>query len=517
MNEHVARTAPASGWSAWGARRPDRWRCFGLAVVAVASVVALLVATRHGIGVSPDGVTYLRLADAFASDGSLYLSDASSPTHFPPGWPLFVGFGSLVSGSSVEAVALIVQGLGVLALYFAAARSLAGPGRPVRWLHVAGALFVGLTYPLVWSSTFALTDTWFLVLAACAIIALERFEMEGEVRFLAMAAILASLATSVRYVGVTLLVPIGVAVLCSSDSLRVRGQRLCAATAIVIGPIGLWAMSAPAAIEDPVHLTSRGTAGLDDAWLSFRQLGLAAVHWDIPRLATIWGLIGLGMLLVFLIAFGAVAAAGLRRPLSSVSAWVGSSGLRPWALFGGAYVALVAGQRWWIDREIIERYWPPFVLVTLVIAVRGAERWRRAEPVLLVVLVLMTMVNVAKAAEHVTDGAADGLGYNARHFSGAEAIRRIEEFDGPVVLTDSPALVTYFVPSAAPQDIMVDRVRDMECDEIDLAALTGERPLMIALFGRCNQDGPVSRIVNDLPDAKVFTDAISEATLITQD
>src|SRR5688500_12532615 len=74
-----------------GGRRPG-WRAGVFAIALLAGVVLTLI-TRWGAGLSPDSVTYLRMADLFERGGGLIYAAENrglATSHYPPMYPLTV-------------------------------------------------------------------------------------------------------------------------------------------------------------------------------------------------------------------------------------------------------------------------------------------------------------------------------------------------------------------------------------------------------------------------------------------
>ena len=490
-------------------------------VVAALAGSLLLIGTRHGVGVSPDGVTYLHQAEVFADRGALYVTEGGSPTHFPPGWGLAVGAVTSVTGSSALTAIRIFNFVALIVLVLLSCRAMAGTGQRIGWLQVIAAVYFCFLYAVQWTAQYALTETTFLVLVILALVLLERFDRTERHGFLIGAAALAAASTLVRYVGVVLLVSLIVSILRSKWGMS-RLAPLAGVSAIVLGPILLWVLAAPESRRPSIHVSSPSTAGLDDVWLSLERLGLAVAHWDIPKFEVLYGVAGVAAIAIPILAALTIDRVGPPNGPDTARPGVDPLNLMPWVVFGASYIALVATQRWWIDREIIERYWVPFILVAIVLTVRTVEDLRhrvrfgpRLFHVTLLALGVAASLNLAQAVEFAENARAEGLGYNSVSLRASPVVRAIRESSSQRVLTDSPTAIRYHAPAKMPQDIRVDPVRDLQCKSISLGSLGGsDFPVPVALLSRCNSDEVVAEILAEFPLAEVLEDPESEIRLI---
>ncbi len=155
----------------------QQWSHWSVAVLAALSIlcaVAVLLTTASGLGVSPDGVAYLSLADEFRVSGSPYAVLAPSPTHYAPLWSLLVGGVAVVTATDD----LLAIGRWFNALLAAAVAPLAflavrrSPSAPVWWCLLAAAL-VASSFGLFRLSVRALTEPLFVVLLLGVLVVTE--------------------------------------------------------------------------------------------------------------------------------------------------------------------------------------------------------------------------------------------------------------------------------------------------------------------------------------------------------
>ena len=86
-----------------------------LLIVIIISVAFVLYATAHGVGITPDSVSYASSAQSFASSFSFTQFDGLPLTLFPPGFPAVLGV-FLALGLSFQFTAVLVGVLALVAL-----------------------------------------------------------------------------------------------------------------------------------------------------------------------------------------------------------------------------------------------------------------------------------------------------------------------------------------------------------------------------------------------------------------
>jgi len=221
--------------------RPTLLALLLLALVAVAIVI---LATRFGIGITPDSTVYLEAARNLLQGRGLMALAANGElqpmTHYPPLYSSLLALFGLMS-PSVEAGARWLQavlfGANVLLVGLAIARY----ARDSFWLPLAGALLM-LTAPDVATvHTLALTEPLFLLFALANLLTMARYMETNHYSWLIAAASFAALALLTRYVGVTLIITGGAALLLAlKREWRARISATMIFGAIACLPMVLW-------------------------------------------------------------------------------------------------------------------------------------------------------------------------------------------------------------------------------------------------------------------------------------
>lgn len=276
--------------------RALRWIVLALVVIWPAFVVAL--ATAQGIALSQDSTSYLAGADAFASWRGVLDIDGETLTLFPPGLPVLLGGISLV-GPSVPTAGVIINVLSVPLIVIGAFVA----GLLVLrswWWALAAAGMVGLSTTFTGVFVWLWTEPAFTVLVVAALVALL-WGVVGERApwWLVIAVgILASLATTVRYVGYVLIPVAALGLWWASRTLARRSRWLRVGAVVVI------ALIAPVAIG--LRNVSEGAGPLGERYPGSRTMQDSVVdavrvlgEYVLPPATGPWGIV-LGTVAVLL-------------------------------------------------------------------------------------------------------------------------------------------------------------------------------------------------------------------------
>lgn len=493
-----------------------------LAVIALISLasfvaVAVLLATASGLGVSPDGVAYLSLADEFRTDGAPYALLAPSPTHYAPLWSVLVGGVSVAVGvDDLLGIGRLLNAL-VAALiaplvYVAARRSAAVPAW---WAGVAAAV-ASLGFGLFRLSVRALTEPLFVALILATLLLVEMGAQRRSRRLLLGAAATAAAAVLARFAGVAMLLPLAGAVWRMAPSGLRRILDVLTVAVITVAPLGLWVLAAPAATA-ATHLGNGGRGGLGELAASLVEAGHVLVDPPSAGFADpLYLLLGTAALAAPFIGAAAVVArrtAGGGGGDHSRLGHLESSGLLPWLLFLVSYTALVSVQRWWIDREIIDRYWVPYIVVGIVVVARavaelgllGDRRWRR---VVVVTAAVLVVVNLALVVAFTATRLGRGIELNEVRYQDAELFVAVAGADVDVVLTDSVRLVELHLVALGDTDV---DVRDVGCrfsGESNTVAMATAAvgPTAVILAGACDREATTTALAS-IAGSHVLTEA----------
>jgi hypothetical protein len=229
-------------------------------------MASLLLATRWGVGITPDAIVYVtsarNLADGYglvlAVDGLAY----TPVTHHAPFYPFLLGSLGVVGIAPVviarwlntllfAANILLVVLLGAVNSKQYSVNSepdqaddrlpLTGHRSPIAiWLPLVGGLLL-LPAPMLEVHAYALTEPLFLLLLLAALWLLTAYLETAAPRYLLLTAVLLALACLTRYAGLAFVLAAGLALLLwDAGPLRQRLGRALLLGAVAGLPLALW-------------------------------------------------------------------------------------------------------------------------------------------------------------------------------------------------------------------------------------------------------------------------------------
>ena len=331
------------------------------AVSALAVALVLARMSTWGVGWDEDSAHYLAAARTLlAGEGLQDVYDAPL-TWWPPLYPILLAAGGLFVDT------LEVPGpLNLVA--FALTIFIFGRYLWVRldsvFLRIWTPLVCALSLPLAESARWAMTETLFILLTTLALVSVEEYRANGASRVLIITAVLSALAWQARYMGVALVVTVGLLILLDGRRLFLeRVKRFAVFGSIASAPMALWVLR-------NYSLAGRPIPSIHPHDYSWRGLFEGLFHhlwrWaDFDR--------GLPML-VFVILLAFVAALARRRleAIGPPTSHRASSKLNPvtvWALFGLAYLgclmaSMMMGASW---SGVQARYTTPLYIPALAV------------------------------------------------------------------------------------------------------------------------------------------------------
>ncbi len=251
---------------------PDARHTAGRVALWIAPLIVLAVAahavTPFPVGVTFDDAVYVELGKALATGAGLHylhLPGLPAATHFPPGYPAFLALlWRLVP--SFPANILLFKAANAALLAIAAAWVALFARRRFgcsRWAAAAAAIVLCLGVPSLVMSALVMSETLFLALLVPALVVAERAaDLDGPIRWVVAAAVLAAVSALVRSAGIAL---VGALVLVLLLRRRPRSAAgVIAAAAVVLAP-WLWWMHVHAGQLPPVI---RGTYGPYENWFA---------------------------------------------------------------------------------------------------------------------------------------------------------------------------------------------------------------------------------------------------------
>jgi hypothetical protein len=201
-----------------------------LASLAVMSAVLVLAATRHGLGVTPDSVSYASAARNIVAGRSLVDFTGQHLGYWPPGLPLVLALGVQL-GLTVERAARVVNAAAATAivlLTYLLARSVV----PTRRSALVAAAIVAMAPAMLRIEDSLWSEPLFTVFVLAFVVVIGTPPVRMSTGRVLAAGALAGLATTLRFHGAALVVA-GVALMFLAADLPVR-RRVVGATLLVL-------------------------------------------------------------------------------------------------------------------------------------------------------------------------------------------------------------------------------------------------------------------------------------------
>ena len=429
---------------------------FTLRIAAVAALGTLLVAAReysYGASVSWDSLQYLGVAANLLAGAGFTNYDGTPYTVWPPLYPIMLAYGGLgLTAPFSVAAPLNMAAFGLT--IFVVGRYL-GQRLESKFAAAWACVAIALSAPLGELAAWALAGAPFILLATLALTQADRYRLTGSVWALAWAALFTALAWQTRYMGVVLVVAVGLVVLFGGGvSARRRILRAGLFGLAVSAPMAAWLWRNYAVIGE---LTGNRGAEFSAAEAVWETLELAG-RWaqtDLAVFGGAWAALGLAAVAVGLVA-GYIYAPRRFKRQAGFDWW----GCRIFGGFGALYlatlIALIAlGQSWdgvqW--RYVARAYVPAVVAAAFAVDwFLGWERERTGKRMSVAAVVVVCALAAWAAAlalpkiENIRAANSGELymGYSAPRWAESETLRHIREHPiGGRVYSNEAALLHF--------------------------------------------------------------------------
>jgi len=183
-------------------------------VAAVTGFTIILLFTRHsGIGIEPDSVVYLSVAENLHDHGKLIDFTGGRLVDFPAGYPVFLNCIMFLTGLKPLVFAPVLNALLFAVVIFLAGyameRFMYSPGR-YKWAVLSCII---ISPCLLEAYSMLLSESLFLVFEMLFFIAICHYFQSHATKWLIAAAIVASLGAVTRYAGITIIASGGLLIL----------------------------------------------------------------------------------------------------------------------------------------------------------------------------------------------------------------------------------------------------------------------------------------------------------------
>ncbi len=184
-----------------------------IALILTGCLTILYTTAQWGIGTGADSLIYLDTAQHLLRGEGFTTSIMGTRkpfTHFPPLYPLLLAGGSLVSGESPFVVARWVS-VGSFALLLGTiAWVMRRMTNGAVWIPIITLAVLILSPQIILIQTLAFTEPIFLVFTLATFFLLVCYREQEQILWLVLAGIASALALLTRYVGITILLAVGI-------------------------------------------------------------------------------------------------------------------------------------------------------------------------------------------------------------------------------------------------------------------------------------------------------------------
>lgn len=175
---------------------------------SIASSIAfglVLLFTKHsGIGISPDSVKYLSAANNIAKQLSFTDYTNTPFVLFPLGYPIFLACIQLVFATSLLQILPFINGLIFAGIIFMVADIIQKINPTNKIVKCLLLLIIATSPTLIEIYTMAWSETLFIFFTILFFTSINKYLSQNNIRQLLIASIIASIAFTLRYAGVTL-------------------------------------------------------------------------------------------------------------------------------------------------------------------------------------------------------------------------------------------------------------------------------------------------------------------------
>lgn len=258
-----------------------------LALLSLAGMLALLDATREGIGISPDSTVYLGAARNLSDGRGLTMFDGRTLTpapltHYPPLYPTLLAIVAAAVGAAdplyvARWISVLLFGVNI----FLVGASVKAFAPRARWLPVAGALLMLAAPDMLQIHSMAWTEPLFITLCLSGLLLLAGYLDKQRAALLYAATLAIALALLTRYVGVVAVASLGCGLLLygrKKFSRRLLEAAVCMMLAAL--PLAFWLVR---------NMSYAGDA--TNRKLAFHPLGLRHITSALSTVST-WLLLG---------------------------------------------------------------------------------------------------------------------------------------------------------------------------------------------------------------------------------
>ena len=175
-------------------------------VAAIAGAVFIFILTHyHGVGISPDSVSYSGTARNLCEGKWLVDFDENALIIFPAGYPVFLGSMSMLSKIDVLALAPFINALLVGIVIFIYGCIIERFYKSNRWYKLAILSIIPISYTILDVYTMLWSETFFMALLVFFLVFLRKYLSNPTLLNLMLPSIFTAIACDTRIAGISIL------------------------------------------------------------------------------------------------------------------------------------------------------------------------------------------------------------------------------------------------------------------------------------------------------------------------
>jgi 4-amino-4-deoxy-L-arabinose transferase-like glycosyltransferase len=401
--------------------------------------------TAWGAGLISDSFQYTASARSLASGSGLSLpygeGELQPMTKYPPLFSILLAGFEFVGGTALKGARIlniVLFGLNIFLVFYSTRKLTYSNG-----FALLAALLLTISFVMVEVHSWALSEPLYISLSLTAILLIQKYFEETSGVWILLAALAASSAFLTRYVGVSLVLAMGIVLLLNRNAWKQKIQNLFLFGAIAVLPMALWSLRG--------YLLTRT---LNDRTFAFHPLTVknyvSAIDviygWFFPR-----SLVE-GAEKIFL----ALTAAALilllllisRSRKAASNGWIEDfSSAKKISLLHAIYIVLYAlviiASKTWLDADIglSDRILSPMLVSLLILLIAGLSflwnNYAKARPFVILAGLGLLVYYAAGTFVSVQGFHDTGLGIARRGWSRSEVIQSLRSYPDTPIYTNS--------------------------------------------------------------------------------
>jgi len=401
--------------------------------------------TVWGAGLISDSFQYTASARSLATGKGFSLpygeGELQPMTKYPPMFSILLAGFELMGASAIKGARFLnifLFGLNIFLVFYSTSRLARSHG-----FALLAALLFAISFVMVEVHSWALSEPLYISLSLTAILMIQKYFEETKSTWIALAALAAAAAFLTRYVGVSLVLALGIVLLMHGAAIRQRVRDLFLFGFIAVLPIALWSVRG--------YLLTRT---LNDRTLAFHPLTIknyvsaidAVYGWFFPRSLVegaekiFLALTAVALILLILFFWRSRRVAAAR--------WVNDlSPEKRVSFLHGIYIVLygliIIVFKTWLDADIglSDRILSPMLVSLLILLTTGlAFLWNnygRTRPFVILVGIGLLFYYAADTFFTVQGFHASGLGIARRGWSRSDVIQSLRSYPDTPMYTNS--------------------------------------------------------------------------------